>query len=301
MLKHPTCSCSNHFSIMKDNLLYSNHPEDPGPSCTCDGDSVQFGCTDIKGKQKVGMGSAASRLEASRKLVVNAITTSRDIPTFATEFKTPSGPGYLDSSWNIAGEPSSHEVHQPTSFEQSRKTANECQNDVFDTFTKCSCSTDANDGVPLGVFDSSFIDQERLDGSAVLELLSQPENESDEPTSSQESKEDRFWTEAVDRKFKEQQGVERLDFVPDFITRPESFQQAVPYLGTGDIQETRSTWFGYWNDVFTSYNARVWGTWQLTTLGISGQYKFHHDSGESTTITKALNRLKLIFYHLKKD
>jgi hypothetical protein len=292
---------------MKDQTLDRNDAEDAASSCPPNGDDLESAYADTKGKQKVGLGLAAAHFEASRKLVVNAIITSRDMPNLASDFKASSTSYYAGSSSYLAGESSSHQALQKTSFELNRKTANECQDDLFDTFSTYSTEALATDGRQLDIFGTSFIDQETPDGSAVLELLSQPENESHGAVFSLEddfypSKEDKLWNAALDGKLSDEEGEERLDFTPDFITRPEVSQQAEPYLGTGDIRETSSTWFGYWNDVFTTYNARVWGNSQpMTTSRISEQRppQQDHDSSEPATVARALSRLKLIFHHLK--
>lgn len=289
---------------MKDENLGHSDPEDFASLFSSNGDDLQQASADTKGKQKVGLGLAASHLEASTKLVVNAISTSREIPNLTSEFKLSSGSGGLGSLSRIAGESSSYKSHQQTLFEQSRRATNECQNDLFDTFTKCSTNALANDGYYVDVSESPFADQEASDGLAVLELLSEPRNEALETTLYQEhdfhtSTEDELWNEAVVGALNNQE--DQLDFTPDFITRPELSQQAAPYLGTGNIQETSSTWLGYWNDVFTTYNARVWGNSQLmTSLGISGHnLQQERGSNEPAAIDRALGRLKLIFHHLK--
>ncbi|KAM0249204.1 hypothetical protein ACHAQJ_009148 [Trichoderma viride] len=292
---------------MKDQTLDRNDSKDAASSCPPNGDDLQNVHADTKGKQKIGLELAAAHLEASGKMVVNAIVTSRDMPNLASDVKTSSASGYPGSSSYLAGESSSYQVHQQTSFKPTRKTADECQNDLFDAFTEHSTEALAIAGHRLDISGPSCIDQETSDGSAVLEVLSQPENESYGAAFSPEydsyaSKEDKLWSAALDEKSSDQEEEERLDFTPDFITRPEIFQQAKPYLGTGDIRETSSTWFGYWNDVFTTYNARVWGNSQpMTTSKISEQRKVEqdHDSSEPVTVTRALSRLKLIFHHLR--
>lgn len=291
---------------MADEKLGRDGPEDPASSYSPNEDNLPDACANTKGKQKAGLGFAASHLEASRKLVVNAITTARDLPNLASGSKVSNGSGYLGSSSSIAGESSSFKVHRQTSFEQIRKTSNHCQNDLFDDFVKGSTNVLGNDDYRLDLFETSFTNQETSDGFAVAELLSLPEAESFETSLGLEydvhpPRNDDQWNEAVILEPGNQEGEERLDFTPDFITRPESSQQEVSYLGTDDIQEARSTWLGYWNDVFTAYNARVWGNSPIPTFGILERKEAQRDNSNSepTAVSQALSRLKQIFYHLK--
>ncbi|KAL6887813.1 hypothetical protein GGI43DRAFT_259815 [Trichoderma evansii] len=287
---------------MKDSIFNSHESEDAASSHSPNEEDFQNTYGDTKGKQKERLAVAAAHLEASRKLVVNAITTSREIPNFVAESKPSGGSSYLAPSSYLSGESSSYKGHQQTSFESNRKTANECQNDSFDAFTGYAAEALVID-VKHG---SSLIDQEASDGLAVLELLSQQEDELHEPAFSLEYDphapgHDILWNAPPDEMPSDQEEKEkegRLDFTPDFITRPEISQQAEPYLGAGDIQETSSTWFGYWQDVFTAYNARVWGNSPLVTASKTPEQQ-GDDSNETATITRALSRLKLIFHHLK--
>lgn len=207
----------------------------------------------------------------------------------------------MGSLSSIAGEYSSYRPLQNPLFDE---TTHEGQDDLFETFTKSSTDALANDGYQVGISGSSFADQEASDGLAVLELLSQPGNESIETAISREHDfqipgEDESWSEAVAGTLIDEE--DQLDFTPDFITNPELSSQAAPYLGTTNIEETSSTWFGYWSDVFTAYNARVWGNLHPISTSETSDQEFaqEQDSRESTTINRALDRLKLIFYHLR--
>lgn len=287
---------------MKDSTPNRHESEDAASSCPSNEDDFQVSYGNTKGKQRERLAVAAAHLEASRKLVMNAITTSREMPNLVPEAKPFGGSSYLGSSSYLSGESSSYKGHQQTSFEPNGKTANECQNDSFDAFTEYIAEalvTDDKNG-------SSFIEQEASDGLAVLELLSQQEDGSHGLAFSPEYDshapgDDIFWNAPLEEIPGDQEGKgkgERLDFTPDFITRPEISQQAEPYLGTGDVQETSSTWFGYWHDVFTTYNARVWGNSPLVTTSRTPEQEDDENS-EPATITRALSRLKLIFHHLK--
>lgn len=298
----PRGSNSSTCSTMKDSALNRHESEDAASSCPPNEEDFQNTYGDTKGKQKERLAVAAAHLEASRKLVMNAITTSREMPNFVPDSKLSGGPSYMGSSSHLSGESSSYKGHEQASFEPNRKTANECQNDSFDAFTEYVTEALVTDDK----YGSSFMDQEASDGLAVLELLSQQEDESHGLAFSPEYDarapgEDILWNAPLDEipsdQEKEEKG-ERLDFTPDFITRPEISQQAEPYLGTGDIRETSSTWFGYWHDVFTAYNARVWGNSPLVTTSRTAEQQ-GDDSSEPATITRALSRLKLIFHHLK--
>ncbi|KAL6810655.1 hypothetical protein GGI42DRAFT_349641 [Trichoderma sp. SZMC 28013] len=285
---------------MNDEKLGHNNPEDVAPSSSSTGNELQNASTDSKGKQKAGLGLAASQLGASTKMVVNAITTFREMPALASELKSSAGSSSMGSLSSIAGEYSSYKPLQNTLLDQSQETAHEGQDDLFETFTKSSTDALVNDGYQVGFSGSSFADQEASDGLAVLELLSQPTNESIETTLSQEHDfqipdENESWSEAVAGTLIDQD--DKLDFTPDFITNPELSSQAAPYLGTTNIEETSSTWLGYWSGVFTAYNARVWGNSHSTPTSETSDRE--QGSRESTTINRALDRLKLIFHHLR--
>ncbi|KAL6810643.1 hypothetical protein V8C40DRAFT_258429 [Trichoderma camerunense] len=286
---------------MDEEKLGHSNPEDIAPSGSSTGDELQKASTDSKGKQKAGLELAASQLGASTKMVVNAITTFREMPALASESKSSRGSSSMGSLSSIAGEYSSYKPLQNPLLDE---TTHEGQDDLFETFTKSSTDALVNDGYQVGIPGSSFADQEASDGLAVLELLSQPGNESIETAISQEhdfqiSGEDESWSEAVAGTLIDEE--DQLDFTPDFITNPELSSQAAPYLGTTNIEETSSTWFGYWSDVFTAYNARVWGNLHpISTSETSDQeLEQEQDSRESMTINRALDRLKLIFYHLR--
>ncbi|PON21054.1 hypothetical protein TGAM01_v210122 [Trichoderma gamsii] len=287
---------------MKDSSLNRHELEDAASSSPSNEEDFQGSYGDTKGKQNETLAAAAAHLESSRKLVVNAIATSREMPNLGPESKSSSGLSHLGSSSYLSGESSSYKGHQQTSFEPARGTANECQNDSFDAFIESNIEalvTDCQNG-------SSFIDQEASDGLAVLELLSHQEDESHSLAFNLEHDslapgEDLSWNaplEEIPSDQEEKEKEERLDFTPDFITRPENSQQAEAYLGIGDIRETSNTWLGYWHDVFTAYNARVWGNSPLETTSRTPEQQ-GDDSSEPATITRALSRLKLIFHHLK--
>ncbi|PTB59866.1 hypothetical protein M431DRAFT_504815 [Trichoderma harzianum CBS 226.95] len=234
-------------------------------------------------------------------MVVNAITTFREMPALASESKSSHGSSSMGSLSSIAGEYSSY---KPLRNPLLDETTHEGQDDLFETFTTSSTDALVNDGYRVDVSGSSFAYQEASDGLAVLELLSQPGNESIETAISREhdfqiSGEDESWSEAVAGTLIDEE--DQLDFTPDFITNPELSSQAAPYLGTTNLEETSSTWFGYWSDVFTAYNARVWGNLHpISTSETSDQeLEQEQDSRESMTINRALDRLKLIFYHLR--
>ncbi|KAL7930947.1 hypothetical protein V8C35DRAFT_311822 [Trichoderma chlorosporum] len=287
---------------MKDGKLGHDTPGDTS-SGSSTGNEVQKESTDAKGKQKAGLGLAASQLGASAKLVVNAITTSRELPALTSELKSSSGSSRLGSISSTAGESSSYKSPQNTLLDRRQKFTNESQDDLFDVFTKSSTDVLAN-GYQVGVFGSSFASQEASDGLAVLELLSRQENEFLETTLYREHDsymlgEDKLCNEAAAGAISDQE--DHLDFTPEFITKPELSQQAAPYLGTTNIEETSSTWLGYWGEVFTAYNARVWGNSNLESAsGASSQILEQEvDGNEPTTINRALDRLKLIFYHLR--
>ncbi|KAH0498699.1 hypothetical protein TgHK011_005938 [Trichoderma gracile] len=276
-----------------------NGPDEvkPPSSISSHGQSPQPRIMDHKGKEKAWPESVASRLEASTKLVVNAITSSREMPALASESKSYSGSAGLSSLSGIAGEPSSSSSHQQTPFEPGRMAAQECHNDLFDSFTENHTDALAVEGYYIS--DSSFANQEASDGLAVVDLLCQSGAESPSAMSGQAhglgaSEDNDPWLEAAIETADGPQ--DQLDFTPDFLSRPELSEQAASYLGTGDIQETRRTWFGYWSEVFATYNARVWGNAHPTSSGSDLQQD--HGSSEPTTINRALSRLKQILHHL---
>ncbi|KAK1239548.1 hypothetical protein MKX07_001002 [Trichoderma sp. CBMAI-0711] len=252
---------------------------------------------DRKGKQKAWPGSVASRLEASTKLVVNAITSSREMPALASESKSSSSSGGLTSLSGIAGEPSSFTSHKQTPFEPGRMAANECHDDLFESFTENYTDTLAVDGYYEGIPESSIANQEASDGLAVVDLLCQPGVESPAAMLGQAhglraSQDDDSWLEAT---IGTADGPEdQLDFTPDFLTSPELSEQAALYLGTGDIRETSRTWFGYWSEVFATYNARVWGNAHPTSSGSDLQQD--HGNSEPTTMNRALTGLVISVY-----
>ncbi|KAL6896289.1 hypothetical protein HDV57DRAFT_481835 [Trichoderma longibrachiatum] len=255
---------------------------------------------DSKGKQKAWPESAASRLEASAKLVVNAITSSREMPALVSESKSSSGSRSLPSLSGIAGEASSPSSHQQTPFEQRRMAANECHNDMFDSFVENHAGVLAIDGHYEGVSETSFAIQEASDGLAVVDLLCQPGDEFPSALSGQAHdlralEDDDPWLEAAIGSADDPE--DQLDFTPDFLTRPELSAEAELYLGTEDTQETSRTWLGYWSEVFATYNARVWGNSHPPSSGSHPQEE--PGSSEPTTMNRALSRLKQILFHLK--
>ncbi|KAL6858659.1 hypothetical protein J3F83DRAFT_750537 [Trichoderma novae-zelandiae] len=283
-----------------------NEPEDAATpsSSSSGGDGLQQRSMDSKGKQKAWPGSAASRLEASTKLVVSAITTSREMPALTSESKSSSGPGGSISLSHVAGESSSYSSRQQTLFGQRRTAEKECQNDLFDSFVESSTDVLAADGYHVGISESSFANQEGLDGLAVADLLSQPRSESPSALLGQEDDlhapdDGGLWLEAAIGTADDPE--DQLDFTPDFLIRPELSEQATAYLGTGNPQETSRTWLGYWSEVFASYNARVWGSSHPTMPPESSgrDLQQEHGNTEPTTINRALTRLKQILYHLK--
>ncbi|KAF7559594.1 hypothetical protein G7046_g4582 [Stylonectria norvegica] len=154
-----------------------------------------------------------------------------------------------------------------------------------------------------------MVEQELLDGSAVVNLLDGPSDEVDAAIFGHVQDED-LSPEAVAKLHEalfastttESRWDDLLNFTPDFVAHPNMSSDAQLHLGTQDPTEARSIWLHQWNDVLSAYTDQVWG--DLEPLAAEARREVEELTTEEavpgrTPETKALDRLRQILAHVR--
>lgn len=146
------------------------------------------------------------------------------------------------------------------------------------------------------------------DGSAVLELLSTPD-ELDKVYSITEddySGDTRVAETLHNALFKGPSSRNvpwdhLLNFNPSFVGTPKGDRiEAHNQLGTGDIDEARRMWVNQWRDVLSSYTDEVWGALEPLVEAARQEVEASDVVGIDTVGAKgALGRLRMILAHVR--
>lgn len=266
-----------------------------------------------KGKGKEGL-SVVDRLQASGSTLLKSTLLDKDIPTMPTGQK---GEGASSSSTyslkhhsDLYAKPSNQGNLQGHTRQTVRRApCPESSTNDFESFGMAQVPTqvisaDSQFGAPST--SRSVSEQEALDGSAVVDLLSKPEStddpllyEEEENLSPDEAKRLRqalfdagsaapFWDSV-------------LNFSPAFISNSDvSGEHLTMLMGTPDREEARRIWLKQWNDVLSSYTDEVWG--DLSRLVEQAREEVNQEGDESNSSrgeSNALERLRQILAHVR--
>lgn len=290
----------------------------------------QDGQRDGKGKQTADKGkgkedSFVNRLQASTQLAAKAITAGRDLPDILPTEKAPTG--FVGSASQRREEPGEASQRPLSAFQAGealgpsiRRTRDTQEpSHAFEEFVHGahpSLVTDHNQPQRLAsepLVGQSVAQQELSDGSAVLQLLSHPDD-IDELAEQQSDTEMSPATAARLRAALFESDSTRglawddlLNFTPDFLYPGQGPLEvstgAEPHLGIADISAARDIWLEQWSDVLSSYNDHVWG--DLGPLAARAKDEIQQlsstSSEEQGQQTKALDRLKQILLQVQRS
>ncbi|PNY29298.1 Uncharacterized protein TCAP_00795 [Tolypocladium capitatum] len=277
-----------------------------------------------KGKAQGNDPSIVGRLQASGKLVLNALNRSNNdtMPGALPGQKTTASSSRPSK---ILGEASSSALSQraATRMGESIRAATYTDNssEAFGSFINGPPNHDdlfaerRPQTQPPREAHRSVAEQEASDGAAVVQLLSLPDDAAD--ATPLEDEDDRLsLSEAVrlrEELFGGSSASSReiawdrlLNFNPDFVTGPDAMSSADAQLHTGttDVSVAQSIWLQQWSDVLSAYTDEVWG--DLGPLASEARREINQLAGEEpatlgqgSSETRALGRLRLILAHVR--
>ncbi|WXC55627.1 hypothetical protein SNK03_001570 [Fusarium graminearum] len=314
-----------------------NH-DDQKPPETHTGDNTP---QDLKGKgkhtTKDESNSVADRLQASGRLVLDAFGSGPDLSGQQSARKADPSGSNINSIGKISsstGEASSHKLRSSIQAESLRSKTNLDSGpsvQAFNDFVSADTTLDIdnnNANLNQEARDQTYhlkatpksqdvIQQEKLDGAAVVSLLDGHSDELDavlvgahDPIA--ESDSDTLTPEAA-AKLREAlfsansaSSGPRLDdllnFNPEFLNQPgsEAELERQLYLGTIDPDQARSSWLQQWGNVLAGYTDHVWG--DLEPLIVEARREVEESKArgpEAVPETKALDRLRQVLAHVR--
>lgn len=274
--------------------------------------------TDTPGEQD---GSFINRLRASTKMAANAATTGTTLPNILPAGKE-TGVSNISQSLERLGESSrnSRTISQRAEgagasirmVPDPQRSAN-----AFDDFVNNSRSPmmeEANNlqqpsrwqgaGMPAA-------EHEAADGSAVLDLLSRPDEEPD--WAAQASLDDVELSPAAAEKLREAlfnsadtkaiAWNDLLNFTPGYLVQsdrgPQTSHEADLHMGTSDMNVANKLWLQQWGDVLSAYSDEVWGDLGPLAAKAREEVASAERDGDGQGGTKALERLKQVLAHVR--
>ncbi|KAI1421036.1 hypothetical protein F5Y12DRAFT_64156 [Xylaria sp. FL1777] len=92
-----------------------------------------------------------------------------------------------------------------------------------------------------------------------------------------------------------------LNFVPEFMSHPDSDEQLAQHLGVSDAAEARDIWFSLWANVLSSYTDEVWGDLGPLVAAARQELRSVPTSPEEATPNSlnAVRRLQQILAHVR--
>lgn len=264
-----------------------------------------------KGKNTV---SIVDRLQSSGRAVIHSTISDKCIPNFPSSQKgggESSASACLTTHQSISGTEKQRNRQASANMAQhSFRSDRDLQgtSNTFEAFAAGETSKPnlyTTDVLDAPRKDKSVMEQEALDGSDVVEFLSQPET-GDLPISEVPEEMSPFEVARLQAALFGSGSSwpfwdRLLNFSPAFVVGVEGCGRDVDsYMGTSDAGLARSTWLRHWNDVLSSYTDEVWG--DLGPLATEAkeelqQYTQTQESLEASTT--ALNRLRLILNHVR--
>lgn len=155
--------------------------------------------------------------------------------------------------------------------------------------------------------DRTMAGFEATDGSAVVDLLSQPpqldemlvqdgQGERLTPAAAAKLREALFGSSESSRLLWD----DILNFTPRFATRGAEAEEARVQLGTTDLETAREIWLGQWRDVLSAYTDEVWGDLGPLAAEARKELSDFDCRGEKDGAGDgALGRLRMILAHIR--
>ncbi|KAI9171899.1 hypothetical protein HJFPF1_01390 [Paramyrothecium foliicola] len=282
-------------------------PPQPGLSANNDSNGSRG-----KGKEKEP--TVAERLQASGRLAFNSAISTQPLPNQMTSEKAV-GSSRGSTSWepSASNETALHHNQQSGISESFRcKTSHsEHTSRAFEEFQEPAGSHWTHEQLQLSQsLPQSLAQQEAFDGFAVVDMLSQRDQEGTfEDLSGGYELSPETFANLRRALFESDFGASiwngLLDFSPDFITSADdsSSKDRRQYLGVAEPNHARQIWAQQWAEVFSNYNAEVWG--DLGPLVSKAKREVEDlttsqggSLGESSD-TSAVDRLRQILAHVR--
>ncbi|RGP72801.1 hypothetical protein FSPOR_2548 [Fusarium sporotrichioides] len=294
---------------------------------------------DLKGKQvkREEQNPIVDRLQASGRLVLDAFGSGPELSGQQPARKADPGGSNSNSIGKISsstGEASSHRLRSSIQTESLRSNTNPDSGpsvQAFNDFVNADSTLDIGIGnvnsneeareqiYRLKAISSSkdVIEQEKLDGAAVVSLLDGHSDELDavlvgahDPIA--EDNGDSLTPEAAG-KLREAlfsntpassgSGLDNLlNFNPGFLNQPgpEAELERQLYLGTRDTDQARSSWLQQWGNVLAGYTDHVWGDLEPLIAEARKEVEESKARGPgAVSETKALDRLRQVLAHVR--
>ena len=297
------------------------HPKPPGEGkqdASHKNESLtgESGSKDSKGKEREP--SMLDRIQSSAKGISDAMTSGdaglRGMLPSSSSKVTPSGPGGSKDIPGILQQTSQSRSSQSAgsrgvgTFRETRVPDNSSQ--AFDEFVNArepQLPRESSLAEPPGWTAQDF---EATDGSAVVDLLSQPLGLDEMP--GEDDQDDGLAPEAAEKLREALFGSsgsrpfwdDLLNFTPQFLAGPgdEAVAAAQSHLGTTDLNAAREIWLGQWQDVLSAYTDEVWG--DLGPLAVEarkevGDLMSQEPDKRDEVGGGALGRLRMILAHVR--
>ncbi|KAF5576411.1 hypothetical protein FPCIR_12623 [Fusarium pseudocircinatum] len=273
--------------------------------------------------------SVASRLQASGRLALHAFGTGPDISAQRPDGKaSASGSRITGINSSSTGETSSHRLRSTAPGESLRSQANfdsGASAEAFDAFFSADSKLEVDDASQHGRLPnqshhipstpSAILEQEKLDGAAVVNLLDDSSGALDgvllgahdpdavdeglTPEAAAKLREALFTAGSAFSGFR---WDDLLNFNPEFLEQagPEADFERQLHFGTTSADEARNSYLDQWDKVLNGYTEYVWGGLEPLIAEARREVVEVKNQGlGAVPQTKALDRLRQILGHVR--
>ncbi|KAF4949590.1 hypothetical protein FGADI_8785 [Fusarium gaditjirri] len=273
--------------------------------------------------------SVTSRLRASGRLALHAFGTGPDISGQRPGDKGSSnGSSITGRNSCSTGEASSHRLRSTAHGESLRSRANLVSGasaEAFDAFFSADSKLEVEDAGQYERFTnqshhipstpSAVLEQEKMDGAAVVNLLDDSsggldgvllgahdpdaEDEVLTPEAAAKLRETLFPADSVFSGFR---WDDLLNFNPEFLNQagPQADFERQLHFGTKSADEVRNSYLDQWDKVLNGYTEYVWGGLEPLIAEARREVEEVKTRGLDTVPqTKALDRLRQILGHVR--
>ncbi|EXK47092.1 hypothetical protein FOXG_00007 [Fusarium oxysporum f. sp. lycopersici 4287] len=273
--------------------------------------------------------SITSRLQASGRLALHAFGTGPDISGQRPDEKaSSSGSSITGRNSSSTGDASSHRLRSTAHGESLRSQTNLVSGasaEAFDAFFSADATLEVEDASQYGRLPnqshhipstpSAVLEQEKMDGAAVVNLLDDSsggldgvllgahdpdaEDEGLTPEAAAKLRETLFPADSVFSGFR---WDDLLNFNPEFLDQagPEADFERQLHFGTTSADEVRNSYLEQWDKVLNGYTEYVWGGLEPLIAEARREVEEVKTQGlDAVPQTKALDRLRQILGHVR--
>ncbi|KAH7223439.1 hypothetical protein BKA60DRAFT_669500 [Fusarium oxysporum] len=255
--------------------------------------------------------SITSRLQASGRLALHAFGTGPDISGQRPgEKASSSGSSITGRNSSSTGDASSHRLRSTAHGESLRSQTNLVSGasaEAFDAFFSADATLEVEDASQYGRLPnqshhipstpSAVLEQEKMDGAAVVNLLDDSSGGLDEAAA--KLRETLFPADSVFSGFR---WDDLLNFNPEFLDQagPEADFERQLHFGTTSADEVRNSYLEQWDKVLNGYTEYVWGDLEPLIAEARREVEEVKTQGlDAVPQTKALDRLRQILGHVR--